>query len=264
MDLRTGARAGLSLGVDYRYRVLTAVCIVPATPLLVPELGGAAAAELTGLRDHALAAAGELARRCERWTVLGVQGARESPVAAAVGTFAGFGVDRRVTLSAMSPETLSDAAAPDAGMPLPLLIAGWLRELSGFGGELSASLIAADADAAEALAAGRELGARLAASELREGVLVVADGPTTLTPKAPGSFDLRAAGLDAVLRAAFAEGSVSVLASLDPELCAQLGAEGRAPWQVLAGLLGETPVTASGIFADAPYGVGYHTGLWSC
>lgn len=261
--------------------MLTAVCIAPATPLLAPELGGAAASELAVLRAHAVAAASELARRCERWTVVGVQGTAETPAAVslyggAVGTFAGFGVDLRVSLvgaptdAATEADAVTDAdadadadAVTDATMPLPLLIAGWLREQAGFAGPIAAELIAADARTPDAVAAGSALASRLAGSSAREGVLVVADGPTTLTAKAPGSYDPRAEQLDAAVRAAFADGAPSALALLDAELCAQLGAQGRAPWQLLAGLLGDAPVTAAGMFADAPYGVGYYTGLWS-
>lgn len=240
--------------------MLTAIGFVPATPLLVPELGGAAAAELAELRAHTQAVTAALADRCDRWTVLGVQGPKETPAARSladggVGTFAGFGVDVRVTLG-----DASDSAVTDHAMPLPLLIAGWLR--GGAGPGISAELVDAAAGRAQCLAVGRALAGRLAASPHREGVLIVADGPTTLTAKAPGSLDPRAGEFDAGLRTAIAAGDASALAALDETLCAELGAEGRAPWQVLAGLLGEGGVRSSGMFADDPYGVGYYTALW--
>lgn len=250
--------------------MLTAIGFVPATPLLVPELGGAAASELSTLRTRVLAVAGEVAARCERWTVLGVQAARETPAqrslaGAGVGTFAGFGVDVRVSLGDVAVGAVAGDAleVSDDAMPLPLLIAGWLRAQVGAEAEIAAELVEATAGRTRCLAAGRDLAERLARSGRREGVLVVADGPTTLTAAAPGALDPRAAALDERLRAAFETGDVSALAGLDETLCAELGAEGRAPWQVLAGLLGEGPVDASGVFADAPYGVGYHTALWT-
>ncbi|WP_024796794.1 hypothetical protein [Tomitella biformata] len=242
--------------------MLTAIGIVPATPLLVPELGGAAAGELAALREHTVAVAAGLADRCDRWTVLGVQGARETPAARSlagspVGSFAGFGVDVRVSLDGAPAPAVTDAA-----MPLPLLIAGWLRGAVGAGCAVAAELVDGAADPSDCAAAGRALAGQLAGSPLREGVLVVADGPTTLTAKAPGAFDPRAAGLDAALRAAFAAGDLSCLAALDEVLCAELGVEGRAPWQVLAGVVGDGAVRDAVVFADAPYGVGYYACLW--
>lgn len=254
--------AGQLWGVDYRSYVLTAVCIVPATPLMAPELGGSAAAELAVLREHVLAAARGLAARSERWTVLGAQGAQERPAAESVagrpvGTFAGFGVDLRVSLAAASAD-----AASDARMSLPLLLAGWIRDAIDASPVVTAELVDPTTSARDCLTAGRRLGTSLGESSQREGVLIVADGPTTLTEKAPGSFDPRAARLDAELRTAFESGDASYLADMDEELCTALGAEGRAPWQMLAGLLGELAVRASGVYAEAPYGVGYYTGLW--
>lgn len=243
--------------------MLTAIGIVPATPLLAPEVGGGAADELAAVREHAVAAARELAARCDRWTVLGVQGLDETPAAKSlagnpVGTFAGFGVDVRV-----SPGVSATDAVTDDSMPLPLLIAFWLHGAVGASCVVGAELIQADAARAGCLAAGQALLTRLQASPQREGVLVVADGPTTLTPSAPGAFDPRAVDVHAGLLAAFETGDASYLASLDEGLCAELGVEGRAPWQVLAGMLGAEPARASGVYSDAPYGVGYYAGLWS-
>ena len=243
--------------------MLTAIGIVPATPLLAPELGGGAADELAALRDHAVAAARALAARCDRWTVLGVQGLRETPAGRSlagnpVGTFAGFGVDVRV-----SPGASASAAVTDESMPLPLLIAFWLHGAVGADCAVEADLIHVDAGSSSCLAAGHALLTRLEASPQREGVLVVADGPTTLTPTAPGSFDSRAADVHAELQAAFEAGDAAYLARLEEGLCAELGVEGRAPWQMLAGMLGGTSARASGVYSEAPYGVGYYTGLWS-
>lgn len=264
--LRFAQLAGPDWLVDYGGDVLTAIAIVPATPLLVPQLGSGAAGELAMVRDHAVAAARELATQCDRWTVLGVQGEGEtsrahSLAADAVGTFAGFGVDVRV-----SPGGSTKAAVTDDSMPLPLLIAYWLRGEVDAGPTgvslIDAELISADADTASCLAKGRTLAAKLETSPLREGVLVVADGPTTLTAKAPGSFDSRAADVHTGLRAGFEAGDTSYVAGLDEDLCAELGVQGRAPWQMLAGILGGNRARASELHSDAPYGVGYYTALW--
>ena len=68
--------------------MLNAVCFLPATPLLVPRMGGAAAGETEELRRAVLAAVGSVAGPAAAWTVLGVGPARlyGDPVAqAAVG-----------------------------------------------------------------------------------------------------------------------------------------------------------------------------------
>jgi hypothetical protein len=42
-----------------------------------------------------------------------------------------------------------------------------------------------------------------------------------------------------------------------------LWAAGRAPWQVLAGAAGDSPVKAQVLYEGAPYGVGYVVATWS-
>ena len=49
----------------------------------------------------------------------------------------------------------------------------------------------------------------------------------------------------------------------DPALAAELKAEGRAPWQVLAGAAEGAGLTARLGYQDAPYGVGYFVASWS-
>ena len=77
---------------------MSAIAIVPCAPVLVPELSGAAGAELADLRAAVLAAAAVLPRR---WIAIGAGGADGvlSPDRAnSVGTFAGFGADVRVQI----------------------------------------------------------------------------------------------------------------------------------------------------------------------
>ena len=47
------------------------------------------------------------------------------------------------------------------------------------------------------------------------------------------------------------------LQALDPKLADELGAAGRAPWQVLAGAMGQGRWTADAQLL-APFGVAYH------
>jgi hypothetical protein len=58
-------------------------------------------------------------------------------------------------------------------------------------------------------------------------------------------------------------GDPGVLAALDAPLAAELGASGRAPWQVLAGALQGRRATRSLLRYDAaPHGVGYLVAGW--
>ena len=76
--------------------MLTAIAIVPSTPVLVPELVGAAAAEVADLTTAVLAAAALLP---SRWIVIGTGGADDVLGPNGIGSFAGYGADVRVRLS---------------------------------------------------------------------------------------------------------------------------------------------------------------------
>lgn len=90
------------------------IAICPSTPLLVPELGGEAAAETGELRAASVTVARSLPAQ---WIAIGVgDGQYHADMS---GTFAGYGADVRVSLS--------DRMGKPAQLPLPVLIAGWLR-----------------------------------------------------------------------------------------------------------------------------------------
>jgi DNA-binding CsgD family transcriptional regulator len=76
--------------------VLSAIAIVPSAPVMVPELASGAAAELADLREAVFAAASSLPAR---WVAIGVGPADDFVGPERVGTFAGYGVDVRITLS---------------------------------------------------------------------------------------------------------------------------------------------------------------------
>ncbi|WP_328354508.1 hypothetical protein OG976_23730 [Mycobacterium sp. NBC_00419] len=227
--------------------MLTAIAVTPSAPVLVPQLAGAAAAEVTAFRDAALAAAAELP---DRWFVIGV-----APVGAVIepdtsGTFAGYGVDVPVALSPDAPHTVS-------ALPLCALFAGWLRGQVNPAARADVRVYAADLDVAAALTAGRSLRAELDAVEGPVGVLVVADGANTLTPPAPGGYDPDAEPVQAALDDALATGDTLALAELPDSIV------GRVAYQVLAGLAGPGPRSARELVRGAPYGVGYFAGVWT-
>ncbi|MHA3022438.1 hypothetical protein ACXPWS_19575 [Mycobacterium sp. BMJ-28] len=224
--------------------MLAAIAVIPSAPVLVPELAGAAAAELVDVRTAMMSAAAALP---SRWIVVGT-GAETGLIGPdAAGTFAGYGVDLRVQLS-------PGAGGPLTGLPLCALIAGWVRGEAARGAHAEVHVYRDDLDADAALGAGRELRAAIDAAGDAIGVLVVADGARTLTPSAPGGHDPDSVAVQASLDDALAAGDTAALAATGP------GVVGRVAFQVLAGL--GNPSGATELYRGAPYGVGYFVGVW--
>ncbi|WP_235686758.1 hypothetical protein [Tomitella gaofuii] len=249
--------------------MLTSVCVVPATPLLVPRVGGAEGA-LPELRGRVLATVGAMSAGVDAWFVVGAgeagdglpqDGISRYPAATSTGSFVGFGVDVRVTLDGGAE------SAPAESMALPLLIAGWLR------GAVAPELrprhpvrgmrVGRAAPREKCVESGRALRREIDARPERTGVLVIGDGPSTLTAKAPGAFDQRARPLADEVAAALTDGDAAALIRLAPQQCARVGLDVRAPLQVAAGLVGDDRVQADHQSVQWPYGVAYYTGLWS-
>lgn len=227
--------------------VLSTVVLTPSAPVLVPELAGAASADVAEFRTAAVAAAAELP---DRWIAVGVGPAGQVIEPEARGTFAGYGVDVPVALS-------PDARAAVRTLPLCALFTGWLRGQANPNARAQVRVYAAELDAATALGLGRELRAEIDATDDPVGVLVVADGANTLTPPAPGGYDAESVPVQAALDEALAAGDVDLLGRL-PD-----GIVGRVAYQVLAGLAEPGPQAAKELVTGAPYGVGYFVGVWT-
>ena len=232
--------------------MLSAIAIIPSAPVLVPELAGAAAAEVADLAAAVLAAAALLP---PRWIVVGTS--RADGVVGphgpnSTGTFAGFGADVRVRLS---PQADERAELP-VELPVCALLAGWVRGRARPEASAQVRLYGSDHDADTALARGRQLRAEIDRAPDPIGVLVVADGANTLTPSAPGGYDPGNAGAQLALDDALANGDVAALARLPEQIL------GRVAFQVLAGLTEPGPRSAKELYRGEPYGVGYFAGAW--
>ncbi|SEH84119.1 hypothetical protein SAMN04489835_4765 [Mycolicibacterium rutilum] len=225
--------------------MLSAIALIPSPPVLVPELAGGAAAELTDLRDAVVSAVAELP---PRWVAVGVADADIEAGPQTVGTFAGYGVDLRVTLS-------PGAAGEPSALPLCALIAGWVRGAARTDASVEVRAYAAGHDADAAVRHGRRLRARIEEATDPVGVLVIADGLNTLTPSAPGGHEPDSVPVQAALDDALAAGDAAALTRLPSAVI------GRVAYQVLAGLA-ETPRSAKELYRGAPYGVGYFAGVW--
>ena len=232
--------------------MLSAIAIVPSAPLLVPELAGAAAAEVTDLASAVLAAAALLP---PRWVVVGT-GQTDAVVGPdgpdSIGTFAGFGADVRVRLS---PPARDRAELP-VELPLCALLAAWVRGQVRPETSAQVRVYRGDHDAETALARGRQLRAEIDRAADPIGVLVAADGANTLTPDAPGGYDPGNADAQRALDDALANGDVAALTGLPRQIL------GRVAFQVLAGLTDPGPRSAKELYRGAPYGVGYFAGVW--
>ncbi|KJY34603.1 class III extradiol dioxygenase subunit B-like domain-containing protein [Streptomyces sp. NRRL S-495] len=224
--------------------MLVAAAVCPCPPLLVPEVAAGASAELDPLRaacDEALGAV--LAAGPDLLVVVGTGPEAEVWTEGGAGSFHRYGVPLVAALPggrAEGPE-LSPA----------LTVGAWLLGRAGATLPTHACAVPADAPADRMLG----LGQGLAGLADRVGLLVMGDGSACRSLKAPGYLDERAEGYDAALARA--------RQALDPGLAAELKAEGRAPWQVLAGAAEGAGLTARLGYQDAPYGVGYLVASWS-
>ncbi|MFJ4671823.1 class III extradiol dioxygenase subunit B-like domain-containing protein [Kitasatospora purpeofusca] len=232
--------------------MLVAAAVCPCPPLLVPEVAVGASSELEPLRaacDEALGAV--LAAGPDLLVVVGTGPEAEVWTEGGAGSFHRYGVPVVAALPggrAEGPE-LSPA----------LTVGAWLLGRAGATLPTHACAVPADAPADRMLG----LGQGLAGLADRVGLLVMGDGSACRSLKAPGYLDERAEGYDAELARALGTADTAALAALDPDLAAELKAEGRAPWQVLAGAAEGAGLTARLGYQDAPYGVGYLVASWS-
>lgn len=214
--------------------VSTPVVLVPGAPVLVPELSGAAAVDVAeGVRattELLVSAAGD----ATRVTVLGVD-----PAGRAVG-------DARASLVRWGAGVVvgrcGAPVAADGDVPDAALIAWWFLDRAGI--DLPRRFVPVDGDPPAA-----DAGALL---------VVVADGPASLTPRAPVPEDPRGVALDADLASWLRDGGA--LPDPGPVVAAEIGWWSRPAWRVLAGLVGNAP--AAGAVSFAPFGVGYHAARW--
>ena len=226
--------------------------MVPHPPLLVPELVAGAVAETDAVRRACVAAGKRLSALSRDWLAIAgdarFQGLTSSD---AVGSFRGYGVDKIVSLS-------EDAAGGevDPGLPLPVLVAGWLREQAG-----AARVVVETINPVGSVNDSKRVGERLARQDRPVGLLVLGDG-SSRHPGPAGHPDQRSIGYDASVRDALAAADVDALLGLDAALAAELDVSGRAAWQALAGAAAGRSWRAESLYSEAPFGVGYHVACW--
>lgn len=213
------------------------VVLVPGAPVLVPELSGSAVAET----ESGVATICEMLRRAgcgaTRVVVLGTDPAGRS-LGDMRSSFSRWGVDVPVGPPDAPPEP--HGAVPDAA-----LIAWWLLDLAGI--DLPRRFIG--------VTRGRP---PTPAPRSEDLVVVVADGPASLTPRAPVPEDPRGIALDEQLARWLRDSGE--LPDPSEQVADEIGWWSRPSWRVLADLVADR--TAVSALSWAPFGVGYHSAWW--
>ncbi|MFI2303553.1 class III extradiol dioxygenase subunit B-like domain-containing protein [Actinacidiphila glaucinigra] len=231
--------------------MLVAAAVCPCPPLLVPDVASGAAPELDPLRTAcADALAVPAAARPDLLVVVGPADSAHVWEGGGTGSLRPYGVNLAVRLG--------DGGDPEPLAP-SLTLAAWLLNRAGSTAPLHAAGVPVSAPAARML----ELGRGLAELADRVALLVMGDGSTCRTLKAPGYLDERAEPFDASVARALAAADTKALSDLDVPLATELGAAGRAPWQVLAGAADGAGLSGDLLYDQAPYGVGYFVAAWS-
>ena len=224
-----------------RHPVVAAV--LPHPPLLVPELAGAAAAELDPLRAACHKALSTVLGAADLTVVIGDGPVWGVPEPAAAGSFQPYGADVEVTLPALVDLDLPGLPPPARLGQLPLSLAVAAHLLAAFDPpptRLAAVTVPGSLGPGAAAAIGRTLTA--AAQGLgATGLVAMADLSACRTEPAPGAFREEAAGFDASIAEAFRSGDPARLLDLDPAQAADLLVAGRVPLQTLAGACAEGP-----------------------
>lgn len=215
----------------------TPVVLVPGAPVLVPHLSGAAAADTAVQVDAALTLLRTASSGLDRVLVMG-----SDPAGRRIG-------DVRSSLSrwgaAVQVGRPEAAEAEHDHVPDAALIAWWFLDRAGV--DLPRSF------------AGVTGGGRVPRRPERDTlVVVVADGPASLTPRAPVPEDPRGVALDSDLTDWLRRGGP--LPDPGDAVAEAVGWWSRPAWLALAGVVGERSAVES--MSWAPFGVGYHCARW--
>jgi hypothetical protein len=232
--------------------VFVAAAVCPQPPLLLPEVAQRATPELDDLRTACTAAVTAMLDAGPDAVVCVGEGRQLHRYdESAGGTLHDYGVDVR-------------AGGASIELPLALTIGAWLLDRAAWRGPRRYVAIPQESTPQECA----EMGEKVAAADMRVGVLAMGDGSAKRSTTAPGYLDERAGSFDAEVARALAEPDPAWLThGLAPLACAELWAAGRPAWQFLAGAATRTPpdapVAARMLYDAAPFGVGYFVAEWT-
>jgi hypothetical protein len=238
--------------------------VLPHPPLLVPELAGAAAAELDPLRAACRQAISAVTAAASTIVVVGDGPVWGAPEPSAPGSFRPYGAEVEVALPPLIdldlPGLPTPARLPD--LPLSLAVAAsLLADHDPLPERLFAATVPASLVPGAAAAIGQVL-VDTGTPDERIGLVVMADLSACRGERAPGALRPGAASFDASVAEALRTGKPERLLDLDPAEAADLLVAGRVPLQVLAGAFQGRPVARGEVlYEGAPYGVGYLVAL---
>jgi hypothetical protein len=231
--------------------VLVAAALCPWPPVLARELTGLDPVVAT-LRDACAMTAGRLVRAAPELIV----------VVGPAAVTRTWDPGARLDLSVFAPGLAGAGGSAggttgDPALPPALGLGARLLDQAEYPGARVLQAVS-EHESADRCA---ELGAQIAASAPRVGLLAMGDGSARRRRTAPGHFDERAAAFDAGTERALRAGNLPALLAISPGLARELMATGRPAWQVLAGAVGPAsdparPATEI-LYNDDPFGVAY-------
>jgi hypothetical protein len=191
--------------------------------------------------------------------------ARSAPdLVAVIGQAAATGVwdpATRLDLSVFAPGFAPRSAPGSApgptsanpALPASLGLGAMLLDLAGYAGRRLLQAVS-EKESPDGCA---DLGAAIASSAARVGLLAMADGSARRSELAPGHIDERAAAFDAETERALRDGDPDALLALDAGLARELMATGRPALQVLAGAVRPARTATEILYTGVPFGVSY-------
>jgi len=218
--------------------------LVPAAPVLVPELSGQMM-PAAGPLDAAHAALRRLIDSDPEQLVVVAEADREAE----------FDRSARIGLHRLGglPRLEDPDAAATEELPLPLAIGAALLDELDWAGPTSYRLLNKSISSAEAA----ELGQQLDEGDSRTGLVLLGNGSARSTEKAPGSLDPNAEQFNQDLLSMIEQGDRDAISQLSAEASEGQMSDIRLPLQLLAGVASLSPPVGEVGFADQFKGVYY-------
>lgn len=225
--------------------------LLPAAPVLVPELSGAAWADVSTLVDAGVRILRNAVAGSTRGVIVVAQGPGTHEIEYGNHDLRRWGAPT-VAVGPSGPDQQLDGPSP---IPGAVLMAWWWIARAGL--DMDVKTITVSGTAGEHANSVRSVQRTI---DAHDGVVVfMADGPAALAPKAPIPLDESAVELDREL-SAFVEGA-SRLPELGETAASSIGWFSQPIWTLLSGYVeGFSPRAAS---HSAPFGVGYHAAGWT-
>jgi len=232
---------------------MTVVCaaIIPAAPILIPQLGGAqhSASEVL---DAALTTLRGLLREQPDEIVVVAEDARAGE----------YDQTSRWALSRFGgvPDLLPEGAASQDGelrqasvLPHSLAIAAALLHQAGWRGRTRFQALDPDLPGAQAEA----FGDQVQRGSTSTGLLLLGNGSACCTPQAPGAFREDAAACNAALLDMIRDCDEQAMQTLTAAACREQRSDIRVPLQVLAGAVQPASARTEIVYAEEFAGVFY-------